>query len=980
MKGSQWHKWNLHVHTKGTNKNDQFKSPDMNQFFHTFFKKALANNIKAIGVTDYFSIDNYNQAVKYVQDISSKVDQFGDRIYNDDEAAEVRQIFLIPNVELRMMPSTSSARLVNIHCLFNPAYVQQLDNDFFATIENQERFKMNRSGLIQYGRHSDPSLTIEDQCYEKGVNNFVVEIGSLKELLDKDLNFKNNTIVVVSNSNQDGNSGLQKHYDLFEGEAGSLDGVRRTIYSISNAIFSANPKDISYFLGKRLDDKAGISDEEKFAERQTVIRERGSFKACLVGCDAHTEEHLFTKSTWIKGTLDFNGLRQIMFEPEQRVKIQEPEPDIKERKLIVDQVRFIDSNNIFTPEPIKFNRNLNVIIGGKSSGKSILLYNIAKTVLPDRSILRTGSPAGSYRYDFGEGFDFEVTIGSGHSQHITRSDEVPSILPEIKYIPQNYLSTLAEPENKKGNELVKLVRELLLEDDECNLKYQEFIRRVKSNDAKRELTINGFFDLQAKIADKRKELIQKGDPNVLTANIKSNGERITQLKEKAGLNEQQIGEYNKLSTELAEKELEITKLRSDRSKIETFQTDVRNVLEEIIQKKSLLLASLENEEVKKLYQAELLEFDNIYNSILKLIDQIELDEQRLFKQPNIFSTQYQDGAKRSAEIAALLQPYVQNQEAKKQIEALEKLKGEDTLKLSAISQLKTEIKDNENALSEERKKIFINYKENFEEYNRIITQLSERTKHLENDRLQIIGKPRFNFPRFRGKVASMMDGRKANFALYPSLDNQKSATTDFTIETLMSELQSSFSSMVEVMDFPFVSKVDVRAAVKLLLDDYFFDYWDVIYDNDELKNMSSGKASFVILMLIVGLSKSKAPILIDQPEDNLDNRSISKDLVEYLKNKKLERQVILVTHNANVVVNADAENVIVAHQKGQNEKATTSPYQFDYINGPIESTKSLDKAEKDLLKSMGIREHIADIVEGGEEAFKKREKKYGFGK
>jgi predicted ATP-dependent endonuclease of OLD family len=118
--------------------------------------------------------------------------------------------------------------------------------------------------------------------------------------------------------------------------------------------------------------------------------------------------------------------------------------------------------------------------------------------------------------------------------------------------------------------------------------------------------------------------------------------------------------------------------------------------------------------------------------------------------------------------------------------------------------------------------------------------------------------------------------------------------------------------------------------------------------------------------------------LIDQPEDNLDNRSITTDLVEYLKKKKLERQIILVTHNANIVVNSDAENIIVANQKGQGDIETSSPYQFDYTNGALENTFPLIEAEKDLLKSMGIREHIADIVEGGKEAFKKREEKYGF--
>ncbi len=170
----------------------------------------------------------------------------------------------------------------------------------------------------------------------------------------------------------------------------------------------------------------------------------------------------------------------------------------------------------------------------------------------------------------------------------------------------------------------------------------------------------------------------------------------------------------------------------------------------------------------------------------------------------------------------------------------------------------------------------------------------------------------------------------------------------------------------------------MSSAIKTILDDYFFDYWKINYKNDQLGEMSTGKASFVILMLIIGLSKSKAPILIDQPEDNLDNRSITTDLVNYLRNKKLDRQIIIVTHNANVVVNADAENVIVANQKGQNNEFSSSVFKFDYINGAIENSFEKVVGETDVLKSMGIRQHIADIVEGGKEAFIMREKKYRF--
>jgi len=66
--------------------------------------------------------------------------------------------------------------------------------------------------------------------------------------------------------------------------------------------------------------------------------------------------------------------------------------------------------------------------------------------------------------------------------------------------------------------------------------------------------------------------------------------------------------------------------------------------------------------------------------------------------------------------------------------------------------------------------------------------------------------------------------------------------------------------------------------------------------------MSEGKRAFVILKLLLDFSEKIGPILIDQPEDDLDNRSISNELAEYLKEKKKIRQIIVVTHNANVVL------------------------------------------------------------------------------
>ena len=60
-KGSKWQKWDLHVHTKGAMKNDQFKSKTFDEYCVTLFKKALENGIAAIGITDSFDINNYTQ-------------------------------------------------------------------------------------------------------------------------------------------------------------------------------------------------------------------------------------------------------------------------------------------------------------------------------------------------------------------------------------------------------------------------------------------------------------------------------------------------------------------------------------------------------------------------------------------------------------------------------------------------------------------------------------------------------------------------------------------------------------------------------------------------------------------------------------------------------------------------------------------------------------------------------------------------------
>ncbi|MEN2435805.1 TrlF family AAA-like ATPase [Weeksellaceae bacterium A-14] len=981
--GSHWRKWDFHIHTKGTNKNDQFTSSTMEDFFYTFYKTAYEKKISAIGVTDYFSIDRYLDAIDYQNNIEDKLDSEGNKLFTNCEIEFIKSIFIFPNVELRMLPSTDKGKLINIHCLFNPDYVADLENDFFSHIENQDKVKMNHYGIICYGKSLDPSITDTQKQYKKGIENFVIDLKSLKELLSTNKKFRDNTLLVVSNSNNDGASGIQKHYDLFENEQGSLDGLRKSIYYISDAIFSANSKDIKYFLGKKSEGTDGYNDEVYKTEVEEVLSNRGSLKPCIIGCDAHKEDDLFLKFTWVKADLNFEGLRQICYEPEQRVKIQDEKPDFKEEKLLIEKVKFISPNNVFSTFPIYLNPNLNVIIGGKSSGKSILLYSIAKTLSADDTVLKNEN--GSYKYDLNEieeGFDFEITTKGGFSQKLNRNEGENSILPEIKYIPQNYLVKLAEPElNKKGKSLNKIVRDLIIEDDESKELYQSFLNKITQNDKLRNNQIDLFFENQREIQNLEDELKTKSNKSVLEKNIETNTEKLEELNKSSGLSSEQVIEYKALQSKLEENNSQIQKFREDFSAIENFNQDLVQILRSLKQKKNLVIENLQLQEIKSYYQDIYAPIDTLLDEALKVEKSIEVDinenGRRTFKEDGKFKEVLTVINSEGKNLKDSIQPFLKDEQLKKTIETLSQSIANDKKALTDIENLTKKIREKKVQLDNSKEEIFRIYKNNYREYISIIDTLKSRTVELEKDGLGIEGKALYHFSRLRKGLLDLSDGRSASYRQYDILDERRKSTDEVAFENILKKIKELFESIVNGV-YVLNSRTTIPNAIKILLEDYFFDYWEITYKNDKLGEMSTGKASFVILMLIIGLSKSKAPILIDQPEDNLDNRSITTDLVNYLRTKKLERQIIVVTHNANIVVNADAENVIVANQRGQNYDETSSPFKFDYINGAIENSFDKIITEKDLLKSMGIREHIADIVEGGKDAFIMREKKYRF--
>ncbi|WP_273274528.1 TrlF family AAA-like ATPase [Maribacter polysiphoniae] len=922
MNGNTWRKWDLHIHTKGTNKNDQFSSETMDDFFHLFFKKAIEEQIRGIGITDYFSIDNYLKAEQYISNIEDKTDSEGNKLFSNEEISKIQEIFIFPNVELRMLPSTGVEKLINIHCLFNPQYVSDLENDFFGTIENQENFKMNRQGLISYGKSLKPNITDENVLYREGLNNFAVDPKSLKTLIDKNRNFKEKTITVVSNSNRDGNSGIQKHYDLFEGDEGSLDGVRKTIYKISNAIFSTNPKDIKYFLGKRLDDTEGVTNEQKLKEREHVLLERGSFKPCIVGSDAHKEEELFSRYTWIKSETSFDGLKQILFEPEYRVFLGTNAPfppPIRINKISLDfpvDSKFENESFCLSGKnEINLSPNFTCIIGGRGAGKSTILNLIHEKLKPGENQFFSTK---------------KIRDVNGNVLSIEESVEIDNDADEkyIEFLSQNEIEDFAQDPQK----LTNAVYGRIIKRDELGLirNKEEVLKKSLITYQKHLINVKGIETLKAELEQKRKEL---GTNKKLVESFSSD-------------------EYKRINTELKDKGQQVNKLITSKEQYEKLISDLSNFHGKYNQIDPSNQYALEIDKIVKEIKGitdstASVDFTSSINNISELEIQLKAkkDELRQYlSDKGLTEENLKDISNANIQINSL---EIEIQKRTHTINALQKEIDEfdESFATSASSDYKTEIEIQiksissilENLNNTSVKPISLNF--DFDEAAANEKVFSDFKKLFEGQLVRA---------NYKG------DGilKEILFCITPT----NITTKEVFIESLRNYTSSSNAKGFLIELFNVDSNFN---AYKLLAKMTFLNYIDfkkvkVQYDGRPIEKSSFGQRCTAVLVILLLLGNN--PIIIDEPEAHLDSLLISNYLVEVIKDRKRSRQIVFATHNANFVVNGDAELIHILS--------------IDEINQStiIKST---------TIENQETRETLIGL-EGGFEAFKKRENKYQY--
>ncbi|MBT4791151.1 MAG: hypothetical protein HON90_06235, partial [Halobacteriovoraceae bacterium] len=469
-KGSMWRRWDLHIHSPDSILENNFDGSDLNEKWDNYINKLEElTDISVIGVADYYSISGY----KRLREAKNN-----GRLKNID--------LILPNVECRFNIRTESDGTVNLHFIFNPEIVNELESRFFSNLiftYNGRPYKCLKDDLIKLGRDfkNDQNLEI-DAALKEGVNQFKVSIELIKGILGSDRELCENVFIIVPNSSKDGNSGVQE---------GGFAASREEVYRISHAIFSGNPNDRKYFLGNGVD----AADE--------VERKCGSLKPCIHGSDAHSLDKIGIvdgeRFCWIKSDSSFEGLKQIIIEPDSRVRIQSSNPlcDFK-RPYFTNITSSI--GKIFNGMPVetsdislKLNPYMCCIVGGRGTGKSILLDLLRRTFDEEskgrhKDIIHSDFKVSVQKND---GEENEYYLGQENYidyLHVSQS-EVKSIVTDISRLDKEIKIMIGMPSNElnisneSSGEVEKIVeiKEILQQIDEngelkySKVKYQKLI-------------------------------------------------------------------------------------------------------------------------------------------------------------------------------------------------------------------------------------------------------------------------------------------------------------------------------------------------------------------------------------------------------------------------------------------------------------------------------------------------------------------------
>lgn len=201
------------------------------------------------------------------------------------------------------------------------------------------------------------------------------------------------------------------------------------------------------------------------------------------------------------------------------------------------------------------------------------------------------------------------------------------------------------------------------------------------------------------------------------------------------------------------------------------------------------------------------------------------------------------------------------------------------------------------------------------------------------------------------RVDSVFRGTKGGHAFLEDLIESTDFSKEEAVIDFVKKLYSSTTDDIDNIDQLVKDRMELNQLIGNL--DYLEPKYTISAEGKSLNELSPGERGIVLLIFYLALDKGNIPLIIDQPEDNLDNQSVYSKLVPAIKKAKKNRQIIIVTHNPNIAIACDSEGIIYcSHDKES----------LQYITASIENEK--------------MNNHIIDVLEGTVPAFNVRRNSY----
>ena len=925
--GSIVRKWDLHVHTPTSYENQFifYGNEDANTYSNNIWDKYISalekvEDISVIGIADYFTIDGYKKVLEYRK---------RGRLRNFD--------LILPNIEFRLDKFVEDKRL-NYHVIFsdevNPNTIEKefLEALFIKTPGGEDR-SLCRENIESIGETlRQQHKEFQDRSsYYVGCMNITVSLDNIVDVLQNKKSLFDGRYLLV----------------LAEAEWALIDWrrqdhlTRKNILVRSHAIFSSNENTRIWALGK----------STEYGSPKEFIEEFGSVKPCVHGSDAHCFERLCIpdqdRFCWIKADPTFEGLKQIVYEPAERVRIGPESPECKKKIYTLESASIgevvINDELSFQGCDIKLNSNLVTVIGGKGSGKTALLdliancfqdrcYRDGKNAREENSFVQRIEDANP---------NLSITLGfiGQDIQPFSKQFKEESFFQDVRvtYLPQGQIEEFSG-NRKRLNEKIKeiIFGSKRIIDANVQQRFNEIENKI-NNLGRRIGEIN---DTISRLEQESTDQIMEG-LGVSISNEKGelhNKEALLKelTKNMTDEDQQQIGKLRAKTTELQEKH----------TKIETFQHQCNELRQQLEQ-----FQTASNEGI-----------DALNTQLSELVDDLRIP--RMDLKPQLEAIEEAHAA------TTLVDNSIQTEihsihETLKELEGFEQAQAD---LLEGIENTRSEIKALEGQLQlvqRKRQQIQSLENERLESFINILSTFLEWRQFYE----QVIN-------IFLGETSGIMRGITFKSTCY--FDKKGFVNFGYEIMDMRSITASQIKGWATMLEMAitqdsqegideqtrqFVKKIlRYRGDIKPTVTHSDFYRWafknylslntNIFFNNIPLDKLSIGQKGTVLLKLV--LAEGDYPLILDMPEENLDNKSIYDELVDAFRQAKTKRQLLIATNNANLVVNTDAEQVIVAEFKDG---------KIAYRTGAIESRS--------------IRKELTTILEGGEEALRKREQKYG---